>query len=192
MDPLYSIILAAGAGTRMGGPKALARHGDRTFLDVVLETTREVDGLRIAVVLSVHAEAVLESHDLSSDLVIWNPSPEKGPISSIRAALAVPEVARAPAVLVHPVDHPRVRATTLRAIVNAFQREKAPIVVPTFHGRGGHPTLFARSVHAELLAPGADQGARSVVRHDPARVARIEVPDPGILANLNRPEDLIG
>jgi molybdenum cofactor cytidylyltransferase len=75
------------------------------------------------------------------------------------------------------------------ALVDAFRRTGAPIVVPTFQGRRGHPVLFARSTFAELLDAPDDQGARAVVRKDPGRVTEVPVSDSAVLEDLNTPDD---
>ena len=50
--------------------------------------------------------------------------------------------------------------------------------------------LFARELFVELAAAPEDQGARAVVAADPSRVAYVDVDDPGVLTDLDTPEDL--
>jgi CTP:molybdopterin cytidylyltransferase MocA len=190
LSDIFAVILAAGAGRRMGRPKALVELGPTTFLERVLATARRAGVQRLAVVVAEAEAEILRRHDLTGVKVLHNPDPSAGPISSIRVALADPEIAAADAILVHPVDHPLVRSGTLRRLTAAFQAGGAAIVVPCVDGRGGHPTLFGRSVFRELLTGPEAEGARRVVRHDPSRVLRLEVDDPGVRENLNTPEDL--
>lgn len=185
------LILAAGEGRRMGGPKALARFGGRTFLEAVLDTGSRAGLDRPVTVLAHQAGRIRRAHPGAAGRFLLNPDPSEGPISSIRTALEDPELADADAVLVHPVDHPLVRAETLRAILARFATGDADIVVPCYHGRGGHPTLFGRAVFAELLAVPPGDGARVVVRRAPARVARVETDDEGTRRNLDTPRDLL-
>ena len=49
--------------------------------------------------------------------------------------------------------------------------------------------LFSSQVYGEILAAPLDQGAKVVVRKDPARVREIPLEDPGILADIDTPED---
>jgi len=191
LEPVFSIILAAGAGTRMGRPKALVPLGNHTFLSAVLQATENAGLTEIAVVLAHPSDEILKRHDLGGVRVLHNPEPSLGPISSIQVALREPGIRAAPAVLVHPVDHPCVKSLTLEVLVSTFRAEGRDIVVPTFQGRGGHPTLFSRKVFPELLSTPHGQGARAVVRRDPARVLRLEVEDEGVRQNLDTPEDLV-
>ena len=62
------------------------------------------------------------------------------------------------------------------------------IVVPTYAGRGGHPTAFGRAVWPELAAAAT---ARDVVRADPGRVVRLAVDDDeGVVMDFDLPSDM--
>jgi len=190
LSDVFAVILAAGAGTRMGRPKALVRIGDRTFLDTTIQTILQAGLTKLSVVLGHAADEIEAAHELGPLISIRNPDPSAGPISSIRAALSHPEVAGAPAILVHPVDHPLVQVDTVRRLIEHFEHGDSAIVVPRYGGRGGHPTVFGRAVFSELLRVPDGEGARSVVRRDPDRVLRVDVSDPGVRLNLDSPEDL--
>ena len=64
----------------------------------------------------------------------------------------------------------------------------APIVVPTFKGRRGHPVLFASRVFPEIHAADPSVGARSVV-HAHSDRREIEVDDRGVLVDIDTPAD---
>ncbi len=83
-----------------------------------------------------------------------------------------------------------VRAETFASVIEAYRRLATPIAIASYQGRRGHPVLFARELFVELAAAPEDQGARAVVAADPARVAYVDVDDPGILMDLDTPEDL--
>lgn len=48
---ISAIVLAAGASSRMGSPKALLRTGDRTFVRAILETLRSAGVADVVVVI---------------------------------------------------------------------------------------------------------------------------------------------
>jgi molybdenum cofactor cytidylyltransferase len=114
---------------------------------------------------------------------------DSGPIGSIRAGIHALAPYSVQAALVWPADRPHVSIATIAALLDAFRGSHQPIVVPVFKGRRGHPVLFARSVFDELLAAPNDQGARSVVRRDPTRVASVEADDSSVLEDFNTPDD---
>jgi CTP:molybdopterin cytidylyltransferase MocA len=150
------VVLAAGRGQRLGQPKAFVRIGGQTFLERVLATAREAGLTRLIAVLGPEAPA-----PVPADVVLArNPDVEAGPIASLRAGLAAAGDARA--ALAWPVDHPLVRAATVRQILDTADGHPGRAVVPTFRGRGGHPTLFPRELFAALATVPAEEGARGV------------------------------
>ncbi len=190
MSRLAAVILAAGAGSRLGGiAKALLRRGEHSYLEAVAALARGTGaGELVVVVAEPHRLAVeAEAARLGLDVVL-NPTPERGMASSVAAgfghALARFGANRA---LLWPVDHPAVTPATLATLAAAT----GPIVVPVYLGGGGHPTLFDRAVWAELAAcADLPDGARAVVRANPGRVTRVEVLDPGVVADVDLPQDL--
>jgi len=166
---LGAVILAAGAGTRMGGvAKALLRRGERTFLRCIVDTAREIgldDG--VVVVGPPFGDAVAAAARALGLRVADNAQPERGMASSIAIGFAALADGDADAAWLWPVDHPDVTAATLRALVAALgDREVARPVVA---GRGGHPPLVARAAWPRLVAC---TNAREVI----AAADRIDVP----------------
>lgn len=182
-----AIVLAAGEGRRMGGrPKALLRLPDGTsFLERILATARAA---ALGRVLVVHAPGAALPLPAGVEAVV-NPDPSRGMLSSIYAALDVLVGSTAAGALVWPVDCPRVPVAGIEAIL-AAAGSGAPVVVPRYAGRRGHPVLFAASVFAELRAAPLDQGARVVVRAHASDLAEVEVPFPEVLDDFDTPGDL--
>ncbi|MBM3465063.1 MAG: nucleotidyltransferase family protein [Armatimonadetes bacterium] len=179
-----AIVLAAGASRRMGQPKALIRAGGRSFLEWVVDSLCRAGVARIVVVTRV--ELLAEVTALAGPgRVLVNPRPEEGMLSTLRVGLNdLPPDAD---VLLAPVDQPAFQPASVRRLLEG---PPGKIVVPSHAGRRGHPALYPASVRAELLDPALEGGARAVLRRDPARVVHVEVDDPGVLLDANRPEEL--
>ena len=88
------------------------------------------------------------------------------------------------------VDHPLISAALVAELVAQFKKSGRPIVVPTFHGKRGHPVIFAERLYGELLAVSPDQGAREVVWAHANEVLEVPTDEEGIILNLNSPEAL--
>jgi molybdenum cofactor cytidylyltransferase len=188
VHPLPAIVAAAGLSSRMGTSKPLLDAGGHTFLARILTSLRGggADPL-IVVVRDVEGRVGREART-GGALVIRNPDPTSGPISSLQAGIrAVPS--DSPAVLFCPVDHPLFLPETVLALLSAFAREAAPIVAPTYEGRRGHPVVFHRDLFPELLEDGLPNGARSVIQRYLSRRIEIPVNDPGILIDVDTPTD---
>jgi len=187
--PFEAILLAAGESRRMGYPKPLLKLGARTFIAILADAMLQ-SAARLIVVVGGHASAVRGAIPADPRIaVVDNHDYLRGQLSSIKAALAHVS-SDAGGALIHLADHPMVRAETFAAVIDGYRRLDRPIVIARYQARRGHPVLFARGLFGELLAAPEDRGARVVVAADPARVAYVDVDDPGVLTDLDTPEDL--
>jgi molybdenum cofactor cytidylyltransferase len=186
---IEGILLAAGESRRMGYPKPLLRIGGEAFVEHVARTMLQVVA-RLIVVVGAHAERVRAAVPRDSRTTIAeNREWARGQLSSLKVGIqALGPGCRA--ALVHLADHPTVRLDTFRAVADAYVRNPAPIVIARHGGRRGHPVIFAREVFPELDATLHSEGARRVVNADPKRVVYVDVDDPGVVLDLDTPDDL--
>ncbi len=184
---IYAVVLAAGAATRMEGkPKALLRDSaNQTYLSRIAVTAREGGaGGVIAVVGPPHGDAVKKALPPGVAGAL-NSRPERGMLSSVQVGLqAVPRGCIA--VLVWPVDVPFVKATTVRALINATPGK---LVVPQHEGKGGHPLRIPQQLFGAVMALDGDAGLKALLDAHPERVERLEVDDPGIVVDVDTPAD---
>jgi len=178
-----AIILAAGESRRMGIPKALLAYSDaETFLEH-LAGIFEAAGCQTLAVVGASAEEIVERHP--SMEVVRNPSWERGQYSSALVGLAQASARNAQRVLLHPVDMPLVRASTVQALLSALATDSA--AVPEYQGAPGHPlaliSVAARTVAQQTSAPHLEGALQSL------RLRRIIVDDPGVVTNINTAED---
>lgn len=155
------VLLAAGAGSRMGMPKALVHDDDgRSWLAAGVEALREGGCERVTVVLGASAdEAVALLDGLGVDVVIASDWAD-GMSASLRAGLrALPDDGEAAVLLL--VDLPDVTADVVRRVVAAGSDPTA-LRRAAYDGRPGHPVLIGRDHWAGVLAEASgDAGARS-------------------------------
>ena len=182
------IVLAAGASTRMGRPKALLPAAGGTFVRTILAVLRD-GGVADAVVVirpgheALAAEVAAAGHGRA----VINPRADEGQLSSLLAGLDAIDDERLEAALVTLVDVPFVTAATIRLLVARAAASSAPIVRAVHGGRHGHPVIFKRSVFAALRAADPSVGAKEVVRS--AGIEDVEVDDPGVLMDIDTPAD---
>jgi molybdenum cofactor cytidylyltransferase len=187
---LPAIILAAGASSRMGRTKALLPLGGGWFLQRIDATFRSA-GVECVLAVAGHdwqaIDAAVAAAGLSLRLV-RNPDPSRGQLSSLLAGLdALPP--GVPGVLVTPVDLPLFTPDTVRRVVAAWERSRAPIVRPSRGSRHGHPAVFAASLFDELRAADLSVGARAVVRAHAKEILDVPVDDPGAFDDIDTPDD---
>jgi CTP:molybdopterin cytidylyltransferase MocA len=188
-----ALILAAGRSTRMGQPKALLpiAPGGPSFVRQIATVLLGGGAAGIFVVGrpdddSLHQE--VQSIGITSRYVV-NAHPDRGQLSSLIVGLNAADRPGVTGLLVSPVDAPLVRVETVRAIIDAFESGSAAIVRATYRGRHGHPVIFGRVVFDDLRLADPAIGAKSVLRAHPEEVRDLDVDDPGVVDDIDRPED---
>ncbi len=179
---IAGVILAAGASSRMGRPKALLELAGETFIG------------RLASLLHRHCNSVIVVTGFDSDQVsaatpafgeiAVNPDPARGMLSSLQCGL---RAADADAMLFLPVDHAAVREDTVAAV--AALAGAADIVVPRFEGRHGHPVCISSAMAREILELAPEAQARDVIRRHRGRTRYVDVDDPAVLRDIDTPAD---
>ncbi len=187
-----AIVTAAGRGARFAAaapgapPKLLAPLGELTLLATTMRALAAggVDGL--VTVLAPDADARLRDEAARlSRLVIVNPDPAQGMLSSVQAGLRV--LPAAPAVcLLHPGDMPFVRPATVSAIIAAARSGRS--VSPRLGDRGGHPVALSPRLRDQILRAGPDVTLRSLLYDDDP--VFLTVDDAGIIRDVDLPADL--
>ncbi len=78
---------------------------------------------------------------------------------------------------------------TIQAVAKALATG-APLAAPVYHGQRGHPIGFARRFRAALAALDGDRGGRDILAQHSHELRLIEVDDPGVLVDIDRPADI--
>jgi molybdenum cofactor cytidylyltransferase len=189
MNPV-GILLAAGRGKRFdpsgtrnkllaqlpgGDPVAVASA--RKLLSVlskVIAVVRPEDGGVAAALRALGCE-VTTCLDADSGMAA-------SLVHAVRASLPNPD-----GWLVALADMPFVQPQTVQALADALAGG-ADIAVPVTAGRRGNPVAFSAVHLSALLALQGDQGARNLLKSRP--VLDVEVNDPGIFLDIDKPADL--
>ena len=184
-----ALVLAAGAGSRLGTPKPLAVLRSRTLLEHAVAGLRAGGAGSVHVVVGSRADLVAGAARAALANVVRCDEWALGRTRSVQAGLTA--LAAAEAVLLAPVDVPLFRRQTVRALLAA--PADCDVVVPVHAAaerpaRGGHPVLLRAAAFESVLALGPDAPLRDALRT--LRRCDVPVDDPGVLVDVNSPEDL--
>lgn len=179
------LVLAAGSGSRFGGPKALVEYEGSRLVD---RAARLLAGGGCDPVVVVSGAVSLT---VPGAIVVHNPDWATGMGSSLRAGLRALTASKAGAVVVALVDQPWVGVDAIRRLQTAWRSENATVAVATYDGKRGNPVLLSRSVWGEVatLAEG-DVGARPFLQAHPDLVTPVDCTGTGTPADVDTPADL--
>ena len=163
MTSPHGILLAAGAGRRMGRPKALVRSADgEPWLTRGVKVLLDGGCAEVTVVLGAAVEEALTLLEgLDRVRVVLASDWDRGMSASLKAGLASLVTTQVQAAVVHLVDLPDVRADVVRRVLGAGATGPATLRRASYDGAPGHPVLLGREHWAGVAGAAAgDRGAR--------------------------------
>lgn len=169
------IVLAAGAGTRMGKrvKQLLPWHG-KTLVENAVDIAVKSNVNETMVVLGARAQVIRPFVEKSSARVVINPQWAGGHSTSIRAGLNALAPGIDAAMFIN-ADQPLLMTNAVNAIVQRYRETDAAIIAAEYAGRRGSPVLFDRKYFAELANLEGEQGGRELLAKYP--VERVEFAD---------------
>lgn len=186
---IAGLLLAAGGGSRFGGPKALAVLNGQLLVERGIRLLADGGCDPVHVVLGAAIAQVEARADLTGATVVANSAWAEGLSTSLRAGLrSLP--APVEAVVIALADQPLLNPSAVRRVQRAYQ-EGASVAMATYGGRPGHPVLLGRTTWEGVaaLATG-DEGARAYLRANPSLVAYVPCDDLGSPVDVDHPADL--
>lgn len=178
----------------MGRDKALLQVGEKTFLDHLIHVLQPAMS-PLVIVLGHHADDIERQitftgvRSAEEIVILKNPDYALGQLSSLKVALRYLVERPVSAAVMALVDHPVITTDVVRLLLNRFREGGAPILIPTYQDRRGHPVLFARRLFQELLDAPLDQGARFIVHRHAAEIELVQTDEEAILWDIDFPAD---
>ncbi len=192
-----AIILAAGESRRMGQPKIALSWGKTTVLGHIIGMLDEGGrpfGLKDMIIVSggAHQEVLRILQNMPAKLSLhacFNPRYQE---DEMLISLQVGVSCLSPncqAILVALGDNPQILPTTVRALLEAYQTQSQPILMPSYQMHRGHPWLIGHSLFPEIknLQPPATM--RDFFMKHSDQIHYVLVDSPTILQDLDTPQD---
>ena len=189
-----AVLPAAGSSRRMGRPKLLLPFRGTSLVGAVAEALRQAGADPIVLVASAERKDLLDWARETGLTAAVNPDPGRGMLSSIREGIAAlggaAALARAGEVLlVCPADLPALRAATVGELLRRQAEAEAPLAVPVFRGKRGHPLAIAPALIPEIETLDLEVGLRQLLDRHAAEVLEVQVGDEGAVEDVDTPED---
>lgn len=192
-----ALVPAAGASRRMGRPKLLLPYGTSTILGSLAAALRAGGASPVVIVAAPGDVELQEWARAFGAVVAVNPDPERGMLSSIREGIAALGGAsglaqRGEVVLVAPADLPALRPATVAEVLWRRAAAGAPLAVPVYQGKRGHPLAIAPDLLPEIETLDLSIGLRELLERHASSVLEVPVDDPGAIRDVDTPEDYAG
>ena len=189
-------MLAAGAGNRFGSDKRLSRLGasERTVLEQTLRVYVSAFETVTAVLRADEAQHTQIAARAGARVVIAQDAAD-GMGHSLAAGVRAIRETDCDWLFVGLADMPFVQTATLQKLADATSRAGEDAILRPCWGkpaeaRWGHPIGWGRSYFSELESLRGDRGARGLLQAHRDRVVGVAVDDPGVVLDIDTPEDL--
>lgn len=181
------VVLAAGAGSRFGMPKALVEYDGSLLVERAARVLAAGSCDPVLVVLGAAADEVRARAALDDARTVLNPDWRSGMGSSVRTGLDALASTSAAGALMLPVDMPGVIAEAVRRV--AAHAAPTALAAASYGGRRSHPVLLGRAHWAGAAASASgDVGARDYLRT--RTVTMVDCGDVSNGRDIDRPGDL--
>ena len=180
--PPAGVVLAAGASSRLGQPKALVRVGGTSLLARAVDQLTALGCSPVYVVTrpALMVDVLLEA---GSATVLVNSDPDAGRTGSLQVALKAlyAERGRWPShVVMAPVDRPGWRVDTVAPLL-----ARSGCSAPAFGGRRGHPVTLDGEAMSTVLGASPSASLRDAVSFE-----AVATQGPWLGLNIDTPEAL--
>jgi molybdenum cofactor cytidylyltransferase len=190
---IAAIVLAAGQSRRMGCPKLTLPWGKTSVLGQVIITLATAGINDIVIVTGAVQEQITNLVDLYIKRypvrITHNDGYAKGEmLSSLQIGLSTmkPETL---ATLVVLGDQPQIMVSIVRQIIRTYLETGAPLIIPSYQMRRGHPWLVARTKWDSLLDLTSEQTPHDFLTAHAADIHYLPVETSTILQDIDTPAD---
>jgi molybdenum cofactor cytidylyltransferase len=190
---IAAIVLAAGQSRRMGYPKLTLPWGKTSVLGQVIITLATAGINDIVIVTGAVLEQITNLVDLYVKKypvrTIYNDGYAKGEmLSSLQIGLSAmkPETL---ATLVVLGDQPQIMVSIVRQIISTYLETGAPLIIPSYQMRRGHPWLVARTQWDSLLDLTSEQTPHDFLTAHAADIHYLPVETSTILQDIDTPAE---
>lgn len=193
---IAALIPAAGLSRRMGRPKLLLPVGGVPLIARVVVALRDGGAGRVVVVVAPAgtpgAEEVAGLAESGGAEVVVAPGLTPDMRASVELGLGRLAAGPLPvAVLLAPADSPGIGPELVGQVVRRASESPGRIIVPRHGGRSGHPVLIPWTLAALIPRLPDGVGVNHLIARHADAVEFLEADDPGLLADLDTPDDYL-
>ncbi len=169
----------------MGTAKQLLLVDNRPAVARCTENIRDSGVDDIVVVINPEGTEIVRVLREFPVAIAVNDLPESDMAASVRVGLSAIDGAST-GIFICLCDYPLVTSATLSAMGREHDARPDLIIIPTFQGRRGHPTLFPRPILEEVKKHST---LRDVISSHKDKILFFNVVDEGVVLDMDTPEE---
>jgi len=184
---IQGLILAAGKSSRFGSDKLqLKLNGDQAMVAKIARSMKSILPETVTVLSKDNAKTSTDLA-LEGNHVAFSEHSYQGFNHTVADAISMTRHAKG--WILAMGDMPFVKPETIQMLARALELG-AHIAVPSCHDRPGYPVAFSSRYRQRLMSLDGENGLTELLEHEAAKITKVAVNDPGILFDIDQPEDL--
>jgi len=190
--PFDAILMAAGAGSRLGHrPKSLLQLDGEPLIIRQINALKAAGADDLVVVLGFYAGEIAPLLNGTDVRIVLNPDPAQGQVSSQRIGLQQLS-GRSNAVLMALADQPMIDSHDVMDLVERFARRPAEclLMFPRVQGQPGNPVIFTPEVRDAVLSADQSTGCRQWRQANRSSVLPFDSDNRHYVTDIDTPEDI--
>ncbi len=170
----------------MGRQKLLLPWAGRTVIEHIIDELNASLVDRVRVVASDYFDELRARLQGEAVEVLMNPAADEGMLSSVRVGISEPP---GDGFMVVLGDQPSLSSKLVDGLIRCWEKHPQSIVRPKYEGLHGHPVLIPSEFRKHVLERYDEMGLKGLLREFPDRVRNWEINDPGVIRDIDTPED---
>ena len=190
--PFDAILMAAGAGSRLGHrPKCLLQLDGEPLILRQISALKAAGADELVVVLGFYADQISPWLTRSGVRIVQNPDAAQGQVSSQRIGLRQLG-GRNNAVLMALADQPMINACDLTDLIAGFSARPADcrLMFPRVQGQPGNPVIFTPDVRDAVLSADPSIGCRQWRQANRSSALPFDSGNRHYVIDIDTPEDI--
>lgn len=168
------IILAAGSSSRMGEPKQLMKFKNKTFLQHIVEESKEANLNPVICVTGYQSDQISEAMTGMNVTIVYNGLWSEGMGTGISAGIQQALQSDVDSAILAVSDQPYVSSGLFAKMLTLKDKSGKGIVASSYAGTLGTPVLFDKKYFSQLKSLHGHQGAKNIVNMNLSDVCTVK------------------
>lgn len=183
----HCIILAAGKSTRMKQQKMLLPFNGNAVINSVAMASIQ-SAVHTTYVITGSSHKPIQQSLLGLNLeIVYNKNYEKGMLSSVQCGVNALE--HCDAFLVLPGDQALIQTTSINHLINAFNKSKKGLLIPTYNSKNGHPVIIDIRYKNHIMKLDPNIGLRQLFHEHKEDTTFLKMDTEDVVLDIDIPED---